>query len=135
MLPSIVDLERYKWAGDDALTLRITSHAGADFLRAFPPRTLVATHVFLEVLHYAVWLVAIPLLTVGLSPWRLPSAPLVRRSPRFRTAIIALLALGAVVVLVLWGSFLADYPLTRDVYFTLAIAHVLAEVPFLLRTY
>jgi hypothetical protein len=33
----------------------------------------------------------------------------------------------------LWGAFLADYPLTRDVYFTVATLHVLAEVPFLLR--
>jgi hypothetical protein len=34
----------------------------------------------------------------------------------------------------LWLCFLADYPTTRDVYFTFAMAHVLAEVPFLLRT-
>ena len=33
----------------------------------------------------------------------------------------------------LWAFFLADYPLTRDVYFTVALLHVLAEVPFLLR--
>ena len=36
-------------------------------------------------------------------------------------------------VLLLWGCFLADYPTTRDVYFTVALLHVLAEVPFLLR--
>ena len=41
--------------------------------------------------------------------------------------------LGGLVVLLLWGCFLADYPLTRDVYFTVALLHVLAEVPFLLR--
>jgi len=33
----------------------------------------------------------------------------------------------------LWGGFLADYPETRDIYFTVAIVHVLAEIPFLLR--
>ena len=38
-----------------------------------------------------------------------------------------------IVVLLLWGCFLANYPLTRDVYFTVALLHVLAEVPFLLR--
>ena len=31
----------------------------------------------------------------------------------------------------LWAGFLADYPLTRDVYFTVAMFHVLAEVPHL----
>jgi hypothetical protein len=36
--------------------------------------------------------------------------------------------------LLLWLCFAADYATTRDVYFTVAMAHVLAEVPFLLRT-
>jgi hypothetical protein len=45
------------------------------------------------------------------------------------------LGVGAVTVLALWGGFVADYPLTRDLYFTVAIAHVLAEAPFLLRTF
>ena len=44
------------------------------------------------------------------------------------------LGLGVLVVLGFWASFMADYPVTRDVYFTVALAHVLAEVPFLLRT-
>jgi multidrug resistance efflux pump len=41
------------------------------------------------------------------------------------------IALAAVVFL--WLSFSIDYSTTRDVYFTIAIAHVLAEAPFLLR--
>jgi len=45
-------------------------------------------------------------------------------------AVVALLALS---VLALWACFAADYPLTRDVYFTVAMLHVLVEVPFLLR--
>ena len=47
--------------------------------------------------------------------------------------LAGLLAVGAVVVLALWACFLADYPATRDLYFTVALAHVLAEAPFLLR--
>ena len=43
------------------------------------------------------------------------------------------LAASAGVVLILWVCFLVDYPITRDVYFTVATVHVLAEVPFLLR--
>ena len=33
----------------------------------------------------------------------------------------------------LWIAFAIDYDTTRQVYFTVAIVHVLAEVPFLLR--
>ena len=40
---------------------------------------------------------------------------------------------GVVAVIALWICFYANYPITRDVYFTLAMVHVLAEVPFLLR--
>jgi hypothetical protein len=42
--------------------------------------------------------------------------------------VVALIAVG-----VLWFGFSIDYATTRDVYFTVAIAHVLAEAPFLLR--
>jgi hypothetical protein len=37
------------------------------------------------------------------------------------------------VVAVLWLGFSVNYTATRDIYFTVAIAHVLAEAPFLLR--
>ena len=43
------------------------------------------------------------------------------------------LAVSAIIVGTLWLCFLADYSTTRDVYFTVATLHVLAEVPFLLR--
>ena len=37
------------------------------------------------------------------------------------------------VVVLLWFGFTTDYATTRDIYFTVAIAHVLAEAPFLLK--
>ena len=45
----------------------------------------------------------------------------------------ALLLVGLLVVVVLWACFLLDYGTTRYVYFVVALLHVLAEVPFLLR--
>jgi hypothetical protein len=45
-----------------------------------------------------------------------------------------LLTVGVLAVLVLWVGFRRDYAQTRDLYFTIAIAHVLAEAPFLLKT-
>ena len=120
--------------GDDALTVRIAAHAGAGILDHVSSHLLVATHVFLrsaplrgvagddsvgELAHAAVAYFAG---TVGSAIAHLAT----RRSA-------GVLVLGAAVVVLFWAGFLADYPLTRDIYFTVALGHVLAEVPFLLR--
>jgi hypothetical protein len=68
-----------------------------------------------------------------MAPWKLANVPMARRSALGRYAIIALLLIGLAVMLVLWAFFLANYSTTRYVYFTVALLHVLAEVPFLLR--
>jgi hypothetical protein len=119
--------------GDDAYTVRITRHAGAGILDGISTHLLVATHTFLEMIHYGVWLVAVPLVGLRGNPWRLHTVPLARRSPGWRFVVVGILATGVLIVLGLWACFLANYPLTRDVYFTVALLHVLAEVPFLLR--
>jgi len=128
-------------AGQDALTLRITRHAGSEILRNTSSHLLVATHVFLETIHYSVWLLALPLigglngrLKEGSAPWRFDSLPLVSHPRRGWPRLIrTLLVVSAACVVLLWLAFLADYTTTRDLYFTLAMAHVLAEAPFLLR--
>lgn len=114
------------------LTERIVRHAGAGVLDGISTHLLVATHTFLEMLHYGVWLVAIPLVSVG-RPWQIDAVPLARRSTAWRRVVTAVFVSGGAITLGLWCCFLADYPLTRDVYFTVALLHVLAEVPFLLR--
>jgi hypothetical protein len=119
--------------GEDALTMRITDHAGSLFLQNISSHCLVATHTFLEAVHYGVWLIAIPWVGRSTSLWSVPDMPLGRRSLNWTRALQVFLLLSAAVVVVLWICFLADYPITRDVYFTLAMVHVLAEVPFLLR--
>jgi hypothetical protein len=140
LLPVVLGLLWWRLAGtpdlpgDDALSFRIAQHAGADILRGISSHLLVATHTFLETLHYSVWLIAIPLVGLKTVPWKLDQVPLTWRSPGWRTGLFCLLGIGLVVVLVLWACFLANYPMTRDVYFTVAMLHVLAEVPFLLRS-
>jgi hypothetical protein len=37
------------------------------------------------------------------------------------------------IIFALWFGFSIDYETTRDVYFAFAIAHVLAEFPFLVK--
>jgi hypothetical protein len=117
---------------DDVLPQQIAQHAGAGTLRV-SPRLLVATHTFLEMLHYGVWVLAMPLIGLRAAPWRVEKVPLARRSPAWRAGVLMFLACSLALVVVLWVSFLADFTTTRSVYFTLAMFHVLAEVPFLLR--
>jgi hypothetical protein len=118
---------------DTTLEQDIAYHAGAGILTAVSSHLLVATHTFLEMLHYGVWVVAIPLIGLRSAPWKLDKVPMARRSSAWRLGITALLVLGLAVTLILWTCFIADYTTTRNVYFTVALAHVLAEVPFLLR--
>jgi hypothetical protein len=59
--------------------------------------------------------------------------PLARHPRGFPKLVAAALAFGVFLVVVLWFGFTLDYATTRDVYFTVAIAHVLAEAPFLLK--
>lgn len=111
-------------ADDNGLFWRITQHSGAQLLPQVSSHLLVSVHLFLEMLHYGVWILALPLL--GPRFWDFSKKP----SGFSRTAM---LVVGVVVVMVLWVGFATDYTTTRDIYFTIAIAHVLAEAPFLLK--
>lgn len=122
------------FVGQDMLTLRITQQAGAGLLQTLSPHALVATHTFLETLHYGVWIVAVPLIAMRGRALDLTAIPLARRATAWRWGVGGVLGIGAVVVFALWASFISDYSMTRDIYFTIAIAHVLMEIPFLLRT-
>ena len=120
--------------GSDLLTWQITHQAGAGVIPRISTHFLVASHVFLELLHYLVWVVVIPLMSRRSFLWRTRDVTLARRSPNWRRLVMTVVVTGAVVMLVLWASFLADYAWTRNVYFTVAILHVLMEIPFLLRS-
>lgn len=109
---------------DNGLFWRITQHSGAQLLPQVSSHLLVSVHLFLEMLHYGVWIIALPLL--GPRFWNFKPAPKRKRS--------VLLAIGLAGVAILWVGFATDYTSTRDLYFTIAIAHVLAEAPFLLKT-
>src|SRR5262245_32338298 len=120
-------------AGDDPVSIAIQQHAGDWFLSGVSNHFLVAAHTFLETVHYGVWVLLIPLIGYRSMPWELTSIPAARRGGAWRAGVIALLLLGLIVVVVLWACFLLDYGTTRYVYFVVALLHVLAEVPFLLR--
>jgi hypothetical protein len=122
---------------DNGLFWRITQHSGAALLPGVSSHLLVSVHLFLEMLHYAVWIIALPLIgsntTSRLTFWNPMSVPLARHPRGFPKLIRTMLVLAALVVVALWYAFSFDYATTRDIYFTVAIAHVLAEAPFLLK--
>ena len=130
---------------DNGLFWRITQHAGAQLLPNVSSHLLVSVHVFLEMLHYGVWLIALPLIAPlvksSLGPgaekrsaiWDVKTVPLARHPRGFPKLVATALAFGVFLVAILWLGFIVDYSTTRDVYFTVAIAHVLAEAPFLLK--
>ena len=120
-------------ADDNGLFWRITQHAGAELLPSVSSHMLVSTHVFLEILHYGVWIVALPLIGATGAIWKVNTIPLARRTTGSRKVIAAFLVIGLFAVALLWVGFSANYSAMRDVYFAVAIAHVMAEAPFLLR--
>ena len=112
---------------------RITQHAGSQILPGISSHFLVATHVFLESIHYAVWILLIPLVDWRAVPWKLSEIPLFTNANGFPKLVGAAIAISLLIVVGLWGGFATDYMTTRDVYFAFAIAHVMAEFPFLIK--
>src|SRR5689334_13385915 len=80
-------------ADDNGLFWRITQHSGAQLLPQLSSHMLVSVHLFLEMLHYGVWIVALPLLAPRF--WDFGSQP--KGFPRS-----ALLVAGLIVVGILW---------------------------------
>lgn len=91
---------------------------------------MLAVYVFLQMLHYGVWIAALPALRLREAPWRVDAVPLAKRFP---LVVKTALAVGAVAVVVLWLGFATATAIAWDAYFQLAIVHVLAEIPFLVR--
>jgi hypothetical protein len=112
---------------------RINQHAGSEILPGISSHVLVATHVFLESIHYFVWLLIIPLVDKRAIPWKLSDVPMFANASGIPKIFAAFLVVSVVIVFVLWLGFTLDYTTTRDIYFAFAIGHVLAEFPFLVK--
>src|SRR3989441_12003639 len=67
-------------ADDNGLFWRITQHAGAQLLPNVSSHMLVSVHIFLEMLHYGVWIIALPLIGATGALWNVNTIPLARRS-------------------------------------------------------
>lgn len=111
----------------------ITNHAGSNILPAISSHFLVATHVFLETIHYSVWIILIPLVDRKAIPWKLSEIPLFANEKGYPKLVAIALLISFSLMIALWFGFSANYVVTRDIYFAFAIAHVMAEFPFLIK--
>lgn len=118
---------------ETSLFWRIVQHSGSEILPGISSHVLVATHVFLESIHYFVWLLLIPLVDRRAIPWRLKEIPLFSNAGGWPKLVAGLLIVSLTLTVVLWFGFTVDYLTARDVYFAFAIGHVLAEFPFLVK--
>ena len=116
----------------DAIANLVVDQSGATMMPLIPGHFVISTLVFFDLLHYGVWLLAIPLISAGWNGFQPPAVPLASVSPLARRAVSTLLAVSTIGVVALWCCFSANYQLTYTVYFVLAIVHVLAELPFLI---
>jgi hypothetical protein len=112
---------------------RIGQHAGSEILPSISSHLLVATHVFLESIHYFVWLLLIPLVDKRAIPWRMSDVPMFANANGIPRVFFGFLIVSVVITIALWFGFASDYTTTRDIYFAFAIGHVLAEFPFLVK--
>lgn len=120
-------------AGGAGVVAAVGRQTGADvFGTAFGGR-LIATHVFLELVHYGVWIAIMPMVAIRGPVFGRAGIALWRRAGRSARLVAAALLGAGFVVAALWIGFTVDYRATRDLYFTLAIVHVLVEVPALIR--
>lgn len=93
----------------------------------------LAAHTYLELLHYAVWIGALPLLAKLTKRNSLETFPVLKKNESRLNWAKGGLVLGALVAGVLWWGFTQDYEMTRELYFRVAVFHVLIEFPFLVR--
>lgn len=139
LIPALIGILYWQLAGtpsieqSDPLVAQICRHAGAQWITGVSVQFLVATHTFLEILHYVVWLLAIPLMAAGWSKWRPRSLPITVVSSTAKKLVSAALAFSTFAVAVLWFCFGTDFNAAREWYFLLAMIHVFAEIPFLIR--
>jgi hypothetical protein len=105
--------------------------APLSFAQLSLPPPLLALHAFLELLHYGAWVILLPLIGLAAAPWDFRRVPLVGHHEGWPRLVKLAFSAGALAAVLLWICFLADYKTTREIYFTLAIVHVMAEVPFL----
>jgi hypothetical protein len=92
----------------------------------------MALYGFMQMVHYGIWIVAMPIATSGWRRWRLDNIPVARNKPALmRTLAVAVPLLGVLAMPALWLGYKLDYTTTNEIYITVATLHVIAEIAFM----
>lgn len=124
-------LQGLSFTTQGAIAEHIVRQTGAPSLPFMSSYFLLSSLVFLDLLHYAVWMIAIPKSSAGWKGLQPRSFPVITRFPKLKLPVQIVFAATSLMVLFLWCAFSSDYVATSQFYFVFAIAHVLAEIPFL----
>ena len=104
---------------------------GAQLFPTASTTSLLALFGFLQMVHYGVWLIAIPIATQSWNRWRIDRLPVLAKKPSLRPLIIAACALGVLGILFFWCGYALDYDDVNEIYITITTLHVMAEIPFI----
>lgn len=107
------------------------STPGAQFFTGASPIMLLAVYTFLQMVHYGVWVLAIPIATQSWRRWRVDQMAFLRERKRLRPVVSVAIGCGVLTVLGFWFGFKLDYHTAIEIYVIMSLAHVLAEVPFM----
>ncbi len=82
--------------------------------------------------HYGIWVFALPLATRCWRRWRLDYAPIVRKRPLLAGVLALVIPVsGMLAIPALWAGYAIDYATANQIYITVATIHVIAELPFM----
>lgn len=114
-----------------AMRLLTLSNLGVAFFPGASPVMFVAVYGFLQMVHYGVWVLAIPIATQSWKRWNINRISAVRNRSRLRMALAAAVGLATLALPAFWLGFKFDYNTTIEIYVIVSLMHVIAEVPFL----
>lgn len=87
------------------LEKQIMRHAGSSVLPDVSSHLLVSLHTFLEMLHYGVWCVAIPVATGAISKWKVETVPALASIPPLQKVAALVMLLSTLAVVGFWIGF------------------------------
>lgn len=117
---------------DSSLLKLVLRQTGAHSMNALPAGRVVALQLYLQWLHYWVWLVLIPTQVLNKPLFRLNEEP-VRHVPWLRRVVQVAFIAGMTASLMFGALFATQPALAWRLYFLIAQFHVLAELPFIIR--
>lgn len=114
-----------------ALRLLTLSNLGVSFFPGTSPIMFVAIYGFLQMVHYGVWVVAIPIAARSWQKWNINHLSVVRNRSRLRRLLWTAVGVATLAIPAFWLGFKFDYYTTIEIYVIVSLTHVIAEVPFL----